>query len=321
MKLHPCELVGGLDKPISALALGTAWYEPSRQEEHFELLDAFVACGGTLIDTARHYGSGNSETVVGAWLASRGARGRVVVLTKGGHGTGVLPDDDLEDSLAAEIHQSLGTLQTEHIDLYLLHRDNPAVPVGRAIDCLNAHVAAGRLGRLGASNWTYDRIADANAYAEEHGLAGFALVSNHLSLARPARAFYPGLVSTDADGLAWHRRTGIGLLPWSSGARGFFTDRFDPDAAGGADLDEYDKQVLAVCGTEENFERRRRAQELGQSKGGYSAVQIALAWVLHQPLPIVPVIGPRTPAEVRSCVEAAAIRLTDDERDWLDLGP
>ena len=100
----------------------------------------------------------------------------------------------------------------------------------------------------------------------------------------------------------------------------YFTDRFDPDAAGGADLDEYDKQVLAVCGTEENFERRRRAQELGQSKGGYSAVQIALAWVLHQPLPIVPVIGPRTPAEVRSCVEAAAIRLTDDERDWLDLG-
>jgi aryl-alcohol dehydrogenase-like predicted oxidoreductase len=112
-----------------------------------------------------------------------------------------------------------------------------------------------------------------------------ALVSNHLSLARPAEAFYPGVVSADADGLAWHRRTGIGLLAWSPGARGFFTDRLDPDTPDGrrADLNAYDKKVLAVYGTEQNVERRRRARELGRSKGDFSPVQIALAWVLHQP--------------------------------------
>ena len=124
---------------------------------------------------------------------------------------------------------------------------------------------------------------EANAYAKQHGLKGFAVVSNNLSLAVPSAPFYPRLVSTDPAGERWHAKTGIPLLSWSSQARGFFTGHYadavqrQTDGSG----DAFTAKLIEVYGTQENLERLRRARELGERLGGYSAVQVALAWLLH----------------------------------------
>ena len=124
------------------------------------------------------------------------------------------------------------------------------------------------------------------------------------------------------DGWNWHRRTGIPLLVFSSQARGFFTGRFEPhqrNATPGT-LDQLDARVLEVYGSDANFARLERARQLGRDKGGYSATQVALAWLLHQPLPLIPIIGPRDREELASSFDALALRLTPAETRWLDTG-
>ncbi len=314
--------IEGIDKPISALALGTASFRLADAQRCFELLDDFRQMGGTVVDSGRQYG--DSEAVIGEWLETRQAREQMVLVTKCAHGANaILPSVDFEDLVTRELEQSLEHLRTEAIDLYMLHRDNPAVPVGRIVKRLNQEVARGRVRVLGASNWTYERVAEANQYALRNGLQGFAVVSNNLSLAVPAEAFYPRLISTDRAGEGWHERTGIPLLSWSSQARGFFTGRYTPATEhalqGGevVDPDPFTQRMVEVYGTRDNLERLQRARELGEKLGGYSAVQIALAWLLHKPFPVVPVVGPRTRDELASCVRATEVRLTKDQCQWL----
>jgi len=306
--------VRGIEKPVSRLALGTAFYGRDRESDWHAILDAFVEHGGTTLDTAAAYG--DSEAVIGAWLDARGNREAMRLCTKGGVGDQMLPDDGLAETIEAELLCSLERLRVERADLYYLHRDNPAVPVARVIECLNEHVSAGRVRALGASNWTYERIGASNEYAAAHGLAGFAAVSNHLSLAVPAAPFYPGLVAVGQEGLAWHARTGIPLFSWSSQARGFFTGRFRPGRGDAADA--FARRMLEVYATEGNLERLRRAEALGRQKG-CSAVEIALAWVLCQNVPVVPIVGPHTVDELCSCIRALSVELGRDELRWLNL--
>ena len=122
-------------------------------------------------------------------------------------------------------------------------------------------------------------------------------------------------MSVDAAGLRWHDETGIPLFSWSSQARGFFAGQFTPDIREGAGeaVGGFVGRMMAVYGTNENFERLRRAEELGREKGGYSAVQVALAWLLHQPVTVVPIVGPQSANELVSCVDALSIELTASE--------
>ena len=304
--------IAGVDKPVSVFALGSAWFAMGTRDEHWDLLDRFVGAGGTTVDTGRLYG--DSEAVIGGWMAERRNRDDMVVITKGGLSrtdTTVLSDDIARD-LDQDVPTSLDALGTDVIDLYLLHRDNPAVPVGRFVDALNAQLGKGRIRAFGGSNWELQRVQEAQAYAAEHGLVGFAAVSNNLSLAEPTGPYYAGLVSADAEARRWHAETGTPLVSWSSGARGFFTGRFRPDVRDNPDM-------VRVYYTDANFERLHRAEQLGQRKGGYWAAQVALAWLVHQPLPVIPVIGPRTPDELDSSVAALEIELTDAELRWLNL--
>lgn len=311
--------IAGLEKPLSQLALGTAFYRIEEKENYFPLLDEFLLAGGTLIDTGRHYGS--SEAVIGEWLVSRGTRDQVVLLSKCGHGDCELPADGFEAMVDEELETSLKLLNTDRIDIYMLHRDNPAVAVERIIDRLNVEIDRHRVRTLGASNWTCDRVQAANDYARRRGLVGFTAVSNNLSLAVPTQPFYKGLVTLDDAAESWHVETGIPLIDWSAQARGFFTGAYSPDLRERFDEidDDFQKRMIEVYCTDDNFERLRRAKELGMQKGGYSAVQIALAWLLNKPFPLMPIVGPRSREELISCVEAATIPLSQVEQSWLEL--
>lgn len=300
------------------LALGTAFYKTATREVWFGILDRFVEAGGAFIDTARDYGE--SEAVMGAWLASRGVRDRVIVATKGGQGRGHgLAPGDFAATIETELAGSLDRLGTDTIDVYLLHRDSPGVPVAEIVDSLNVHVARGAVRALGASNWTYARVIEANEYARRSGHRGFSVVSNNLSLAVPTAPFYPGLVSVDPEGERWHQQAGTLLLSWSSQARGFFAGRFAAAMRGGGDgaEDGFTRRMVEVYGTDGNLERLRRAAEIGREKGGYSATQVALAWLLHRPFPVLPIVGVQTEAELRSCLEATSLELTAADLELL----
>jgi aryl-alcohol dehydrogenase-like predicted oxidoreductase len=312
----------GVDKPVSELALGTAWYSLKDKDQWFGLMGDFVACGGTTLDTARGYGE--SEEVIGLWMETLANRDRIVIITKGGltgDPQGYLLVKGFRETIESELTTSLECLRTDYIDLYFLHRDNPSLPVAEIVDCLNAELERGRIHAFGGSNWEPARVDEANEYADKHGLTGFAAVSNNLSLAIPTGPFYPGLVSTNKAGECWHIETGIPLFSWSSLARGFFTGRYSPVLHAEAEKieDGLTKRIIEIYCTDENFERLHRAREIGKRKGGYSAIQVGLAWVLHRPFTVVPLVGPYTKEELASCVAALSIELTESESKWLNL--
>ena len=314
--------IDGIDTPVSRLALGTAFFRNDSAAEWERLLDAFVTMGGNLIDSGRIYG--DSEEVIGGWLESRGTRDQVVLITKGCHGKGVIPEEEFPEVLGAELDISLRMLKTDRVDLYMLHRDNLEIPVGEILEPLNEEIDRGRIQAIGASNWEYRRVAEANEYAQKRRLRGFSAVSNTLSLAAPAAAFYPGLVATDREGERWHRETGIPLIPWSSQARGFFAGEYCREMRDDAELvsppeKTFMSRMLRVYGTGENFERLERARELGERKGRYTAMEVSLAWLLHKRFPVVPVVGAQSPEELASCARATSLGLSEEEIGWLNL--
>lgn len=302
--------VPGVAKPISALMKGSDYFTNDGYEHAAANLDAFLAAGGNAVDTAHIYSGGQSEAVIGRYMEERGNRSELVILTKGSHHDETGPRVNAE-AIRSDLMTSLERLRTDHVELYALHRDDPSVPVGAIVEALHEHVEAGRIGAIGGSNWTWQRLQEANAYAAAHGLTGFTFSSPNLSLAKAKEPFWAGCVSADEETLRWHEREQLPLFSWSSQARGFFTGRFGPEDRSNADL-------VRVFYSDANWERLRRAGELAAEKG-VSTIQIALAYVLNQPFPTCALIGAQNPGELRSCRDGVEIALSPAELAWLDL--
>lgn len=297
--------IAGLDKPVSRLVMGA---DNQTSLPHASVMfDDFFERGGNCFDTAWIYARGTCERMLGQWIKNRAIREQVVILDKGAHTPYCNPAD-----LTKQLFESLDRLQTDYIDIYMLHRDNPQIPVDEFIDVLNEHQRAGRMRVFGGSNWSIARIEAANTYARSKNLMGFAAVSNNFSLARMIEPPWAGCISaSDPESRAWFSRTQLPLMPWSSQARGFFTDRAHPD-------NRSDPELARCWYSEDNFRRRKRVIEMAQQRG-VLPINIALAYVLWQPFPTFPLIGPRTLAETRTSLRALDIELTPDELRWLNL--
>jgi aryl-alcohol dehydrogenase-like predicted oxidoreductase len=191
-----------------------------------------------------------------------------------------------------------------------MHRDNPAIPVGEFVDVLNRHQRAGKVRAFGGSNWTLERVQAANEYARQHGLSGFAAVSNNFSLARMVAPPWTGCITaSDAGSRAWFAKTQTALFAWSSQARGFFTNRADRTD---------DAELVRCWFADDNFERRKRAYELAQRRN-VAPINIALAYVLRQSFPTFALIGPRTLDEFHSSLPGLTVELLPEELQWLNL--
>lgn len=298
----PVAHVAGIDKTISRLVMGC---DNQGSAPHAAVMfDDFFEHGGNCFDTAWVYGGGRHERLLGHWIKSRGVRQQTVIIGKGAH----TPNCD-PASLTQQLEDSLSRLQTDYVDLYLMHRDNPAIPVGEFVDVLNRHLTAGKLRAFGGSNWTLERVQAANAYARQRGLTGFAAVSNNFSLARMVDPVWAGCVAaSDAGSRAWFTKTQTALFAWSSQARGFFTERADR---------RDDAELVRCWFAEDNFARRKRATELAQQRG-VAPINIALAYVLRQPFPTFALIGPRTLDEFRSSLPGLTVELSSKELQWLN---
>jgi aryl-alcohol dehydrogenase-like predicted oxidoreductase len=259
------------------------------------VLDRFVAEGGRSLDVANVYRDGASARSVGAWLQARRTADDVVVYAKGCHPPACSPG-----LVPAEVDRALGLLGLERLDVFILHRDDPALPVAAWGDALLEQVAAGRIGAFGVSNWTVARLRELRAYVGDDGLAAF---SNHFSLAAMVSAPWPGCLALSREELLGLADAGVEVLTWSSLATGFFAGRA---------TEHWDSP--------ENRARRDRAAALA-AELGTTAPAIALAYVFHQPDYVLPVVGTRSEQHLADAFRAADLALTPEQARRLEAGP
>ena len=295
--------IPGLDKPVSKLIMGC---DNQRTYAHAAALwDDWYERGGNAFDTSWVYGGGIQEKLLGKWVKARDIREEVVVTVKGAHTPRCLPD-----LLVKDFHESLDRLQFEYADLYVMHRDNPEIPIGEFVDVLNELKAKGLIrGAFGGSNWTTARFEAANEYAKSTGKQGFAVLNNNLSLARMVKPVWAGCVHvSDTPSRKWLEETGTTNFSWSSQARGYFLPVADRMKLGADNFSCWDAP--------DNQARRKRAEELAEKKG-CSPINIAAAYVLSQPFPSFALVGPRVIHETATTLPALDIELTPDEISWL----
>ncbi|QSZ58699.1 aldo/keto reductase [Rhizobium sp. ZX09] len=302
----PKRQIPGLAKPASVVALGFEFF-PNFASASLTL-DAFYEAGGNLFDTAYVYGGGKTEAIFGDWHTSRNVpREEIVLIGKGAHSPLCYPD-----MIAKQLDQSLERLKTDYVDAYFMHRDNLDVPVGEFVDAMDAEVRRGRIrGIFGGSNWTRERMDEAAAYAQKNGKQAPGALSNNFSLAEMLDPIWAGCVAaSDDEWKEWLKSRQIPNFAWSSQGRGFFTERAGRDK-------HDDEEIVRVWYSDRNFVRRDRAIELAQKLGRHP-IHIALAYVIAQPFPVIPLIGPRTIAELEDSLSALDIALTDEQVKWLE---
>ena len=316
--------IPGVPCPVARIVLGTASLggrllsqgRSSRSRHQlFDFLGEVLEAGGNVFDTARVYGLGLSERILGDWMAEAGTRDRVVVITKGGHPS-LLTFRSRMRSRAVErdLERSLRALRTDRVDLWMLHRDDPRVPVSAIMEILHSLRERGTIRAYGVSNWSHERVEEANRFARAQGIAELAASSPQFSLAEWRRPPFPGCVSISgqqgAGARAWYGASGVPLFAWSSLAGGLFAP---PPASGKA------HSMPAAYRAKENEKRLTRARQLADLKG-VTPSQAALAYLLSQPFQVFPIVSTHRASRFRENAAALGLRLTPSELEWLESG-
>ncbi|ACS99823.1 aldo/keto reductase [Paenibacillus sp. JDR-2] len=315
--------IPGTDLTSSSLALGGVPFGSAlSEEESFALMDAYAGNGGNMVDTAEVYANwlpgepSVSERTIGKWMKSRGNRNQLIVTTKGAHPrlSTMLTSRMSPEEIREDVEGSLGRLQADTIDLYWLHRDDNSRDVGEIVEPLNDLVKEGKIRCFGCSNWTTDRIQEAQLYAASHGLQPFSANQPMWSLASvdPSQLEDQTLVVMDEDMLGLHRRTGLAAIPYSSQAQGLFSKL----AAGRLNFDN--DSVAPKYRSEHNRKKLERIRTLAEEKG-ISVSQVVLGYMLSQPFPTIPIIGCHTHDQLEDSLKADEIRFTEADLAYLTL--
>ncbi len=305
----------GLPLDPSVLSLGTVILGTGLSEDDsFRMLDYYAEQGGNLLDTALVYGDfarrelGRSERTLGRWCKVRGCRSQVLLATKGGHpvmdGRNIprLSRQEIKSDLAT----SLENLQTDRIDLYWLHRDDPKREVAEVVETMNELLRAGHIGLYGLSNWTSQRLAAAADYAQRTGLTPPAASQILWNLAKPnpEDGGDPTIVSMTEESYAWYRQSNLPVFAFTSQARGYFSKLAKGEAV--ADW------VLASYDNDANRERLAQVQALAKARG-VSVEAVVLAYLTCQPFPVFPILGASSLKQLASSLEFSDLKLTPEE--------
>jgi aryl-alcohol dehydrogenase-like predicted oxidoreductase len=310
------------DLQVSVLCMGTGAYGGSiDRAASYRLLDSFVERGGCFFDSAKVYSDwipgerSRSEKLLGAWMKERKNRARVIIATKGAH-----PDLSTmhiqrlaPQDILADLDASLSHLQSDYIDLYWLHRDDPTRPVEEIVDTLASQVRAGKIRAFGCSNWRVGRIRAAQDYAAQSGLPGFASVQNLWNLAHVNTDSMPDptLVVMDGELWAYHQSTKLAAIPYTSQANGLFQKM---ENGGVSSLSKGLTTMYLNPRTERRFERVRQLR----AETRLTTTQITLGYLLSQPFPTFPVFSSRDLAQLEDTLTAAEVTLTPDHLAFLE---
>jgi aryl-alcohol dehydrogenase (NADP+) len=304
----------GLD--VSAITIGCmSWGDPDRgghpwvldEDAARSIIKAALDAGVTTFDTANVYSGGSSEEFTGRALRDLARREDVVIATKvngrmrpGPYGAGLS-----RKAILHEIDESLRRLGTDYVDLYQIHRWDPAVPIEETMEALHDVVRAGKARYLGASSMWAWQFAKAQHVAQVNGWTPFVSMQDHYNLIY--REEEREMLPLCAD-------QGVGVIPWSPLARGRLTRDWDAETARsetdqfGATL--YRDEDRAVVETVAEVAKRR----------GVSRAQVALAWLLHQPVVTSPIVGVTKPHHLSDAVAAVDLELSPEELEELSTG-
>ncbi|WP_283133220.1 aldo/keto reductase [Rhizohabitans arisaemae] len=300
-------MIGNSELSVFPLCLGTnifGWTADQRQA--FEVLDAFTGGGGDFLDTADSYSAwipghsgGESETIIGAWMASRGTRDDVVLATKVGGLPGRKGLSGPNIRMACE--DSLRRLGTDHIDLYWAHYDDPETPIGETLEAFDTLIREGKVRYIGASNFGPERLAESLQISRREGLASYIALQQHYNLVE--RELYEGpLAKVVAD-------NGLSSIPYYGLARGFLTGKYrtgsvveSARAAGAAPYLESERALAVLEALDEIAEAR-----------DVEVAAIALAWLAAQPTVAAPIASARSVEQVSALLDSAELTLSEAE--------
>ena len=292
MKYTNTELTG---KRISNIGLGCVTFgREINKSASFIMMDYAHESGITFFDTASAYGDGNSETIVGEWIAAnRRISESILVATK------ILPPYD-PVSISESVSRSLKRLGSESIDLLYLHRWDDALKNPEVFLSLENLIVNGKVRMLGASNFTAEQFRKAVTLQKENGLHLFRFVQNNKNLAVSD-------VSNDLINLCSEHNTFI--VTYSPLAAGFLTGKHDQGIQSGTRFDIIPGHKEIYCN--ESGNRRLSQLQMVAASTGYSPVHLALAWALHQPDTDSVLIGGRIPAQIDQALDAMAFNEPD----------
>ncbi|MFJ9162129.1 aldo/keto reductase [Streptomyces griseoviridis] len=303
--------LGSSDIEVFPLALGGNVFGWTADEAtSFAVLDAYTAAGGNFLDTADSYtawidgnSGGESETIIGKWIAARGNRDDVVIATK------VSEHPDYPGLSAANIKAaadaSLRRLGTDRIDLYYPHFDKPEVPVAEIIGALDELVRAGKVRQIGASNISAERLQESLDHSDREGLARYVALQPHYNLV--SRDTYEGGLQDVAA------RAGLAAVPYFALASGFLTGKYRPGAT-------VDSARAGKAAAHLETERGRSVlTALDEIAAAHDAEipTVALAWLAAQPTVAAPIASARTPEQLPALLAVADLTLTRPELDRL----
>ncbi|MFE7032506.1 aldo/keto reductase [Streptomyces sp. NPDC057621] len=299
--------LGSSDLEVFPLALGgNVFGWTADRADSFAVLDAYTAAGGNFVDTADAYsawapgnGGGVSETVIGEWLTARGNRADVLIATKvGAHPSykGLSPAN-----VKAAAEESLRRLQTDHIDLYYTHYDDPSVPVEEILGTLDELVRSGKVRAIAASNISPERLQESLDASDREGLVRYVALQAQYSLV--SRDTYEGPLQDVAS------RGGLAAVPYYGLASGFLTGKYRAGA-------EVDSPRAGAAGRHLASERGQRVltalDEVAQERGAELAT-VALAWLASRPTVAVPLASARTSSQLPALLSVADLTLTDTD--------
>lgn len=280
------------DMSLSNIVLGTDGYgERIDKKTAFSIMDLYTQNGGNVIDTARLYTNGISESYVGEFIS--GLRDNLYISTKCAHP----PLSDMshnrlnEIDIEYDIDTSLKTIGIDYIDIVWLHRDDLSVSVGPVIDTMNKMVKKGKIRYFGASNWTYQRIDEANKYADKTNQSGFIASQPLYNMATRTKVWDSTLVCLEGDEKAKYDKSHFPVFAFSSQAKGFF-EKYSQGT-----LSEKAKERYLNDDTLKTYERiKKSAQESGNTIS-YTALSMLIK---QSNFDVFPIIGPSNVEQLKS---------------------
>ncbi|MEV7197521.1 aldo/keto reductase [Streptomyces sp. NPDC093510] len=299
--------LGSSDLEVFPLSLGgNVFGWTADRTASFDVLDAYTAAGGNFIDTADVYSAwvegnrgGESETLIGEWLAERGNRSDVVIATK----AGAHPEYKglSATTVKGAVDASLRRLGTDYIDLYYTHYDDPSVPVEEIIGTLDELVTAGKVRAIAASNISPERLQESLDFSDREGLARYVALQPHYNLV--SRDTYEGPLQEVAS------RSGLAAVPYYALASGFLTGKYRPGAqvesARSGRVEEY-------VGSERGDRVLAALDEIAAARGAQVAT-VALAWLTAQPTVAAPIASARTVEQLPALLAVGDLELTEPE--------
>ncbi len=300
---------------VSPLCLGCMTFGAKTEpEDAYRIVDRALDAGINFIDTANVYSHGRSEEVTGEALKRSGQRDKVVLATKV-HGVMDEGDPNAQGNsrrhIIAQCEASLRRLQTDHIDLYQIHRPQPDIPIDETLQALDDLIRKGYVRYAGTSTYAAWQLVEALWIAKELGL-------NRFVCEQPPYNLLDRRIERELLPMA--QTYGFGVIPWSPLAGGLLTGKYNRDAPPPADsrygdVKEGSPQQKRM--TAQGFDVIEGLEPLVSAKG-CTMSQFALAWCVQQPGITSPIIGPRTMEQLEDNLKALGVNITDEDRAKID---